>query len=461
MKEMSTQSAKEPVFHGMVRITSLGCAKNFVDTELASASFLCSGFGLTDDDDEADVQFVNTCAFLKEARDEASGIIRDLKRWKAACPGRHIIVAGCFVQWASAEELAKYPYVDAWMRIDTVSEAGKIALSLQGGSAPGVCGEAGKPKYIYDDATPRVQLTPSHYAYVKIADGCDNCCAYCLIPSIRGSLRSRTEESVVKEVRSLIGSGVKEIILIAQDTGGFGRDRDGVPGFAGLLKKLDELPGDFWLRVMYLHPASVGDELLSVLKNAVHVIRCIEMPIQHIADNVLKGMGRKVYGARTREVIRRIMDLGYAVRTTLMTGFPGETKEDYEELLEFVKETKFERLGVFAYSAEPGTRAAELPGQVPAKTASARRAALLKAQRAVSLEHNRALIGTELPVIVDEITGRGRARGRTLYDAPDIDNLVNLRFKGKLAPGAVVTAKVEEASEYELNAAAAPEGGKA
>ncbi|MCI6287665.1 MAG: radical SAM protein, partial [Lentisphaeria bacterium] len=243
--------------------------------------------------------------------------------------------------------------------------------------------------------------------------------------------------------------------------GGFGRDRTGRPGLASLLKKLDELSGDFWLRVMYLHPASVNDELLSVLKDAKHVIRCIEMPIQHIADNVLKGMGRKVFGARTREVIRQVMDLGYAVRTTLMTGFPGETREDHEELLQFVKDTKFERLGVFAYSPEPGTRAAAMEGQVPAKTASARRAALLKAQRAVSLAHNRALIGTELPVIVDEITGRGKARGRTLFDAPDIDNLVNLRFKGKLAPGAVVTAKVDGASEYELNATLVAEDAKA
>jgi len=359
------------------------------------------------------------------------------------------MVADCFVEWADPKELAKYSYVDAWMRIDQISDAGKIALQLSAGK-PETVRLPKRPAYIYSHETPRVQLTPQHYAYVKIADGCDNCCAYCLIPSIRGSLRSRTVESVTEEVRSLIRNGVFEIILIAQDSGGFGRDRTGKPQLAELLKKLDRLSGNFVLRLMYLHPASVNDELLKVLKTMKHLVRCIEMPIQHIADNVLKGMGRKVFGKRTREVVRSVMELGYAVRTTLMTGFPGETEADFEELEQFVKDTGFARLGVFAYSREPGTRAADLPDQVPVRIGRARAEKLLKIQQKISLVHNQALIGSEQIVIIDSVTGKGKAEGRTLLDAPDIDNIVHVKFKGKLQPGDLAAVRIESAGEYEL-----------
>ena len=432
-------------------ITSLGCAKNFVDTELATAAFLCSGFGLTDDENDADIQFINTCAFLKAARDEASEHIRAMKKWKAARAGRKIIVAGCFVEWADPKELAKYSYVDAWMRIDQISDAGKIALQLTAGK-PETVRLPKRPSYIYSHETPRVQLTPQHYAYVKIADGCDNCCAYCLIPSIRGSLRSRTIESVTEEVSSLIRNGVFEIILIAQDSGGFGRDRTGKPQLAELLKKLDRLSGTFVLRLMYLHPASVNDELLKVLKTMKHLVRCIEMPIQHIADKVLRNMGRKIGGKETRAAVQSVLDLGYAVRTTLMTGFPGETQADFDELLDYVKTTGFARLGVFAYSREPGTRAADLPDQVSPRTGKKRAELLLAAQQEISRRHNEALIGTEQTVIIDALTGRSRADGRTLMDAPDIDNTVHVKYRGHLETGDVVSVRIDRAGEYELEA---------
>ena len=449
MKEKKNKS-NSPAYAGRIIITSLGCAKNFVDTELAAASFLCSGFALTEDENEADIQFINTCAFLKAAREEASEHITALKRWKQARRGRRIIVAGCFVEWADPAELAKYPYVDVWMRIDQVADAGKIALALSGEKSDTAECPA-RPAYIYSHETPRVQLTPPHYAYVKIADGCDNCCAYCMIPSIRGPLRSRTVKSVVEEVKNLIGNGVYEIILIAQDSGGFGRDRGGKPELAKLLKQLDKLPGDYILRLMYLHPASVNDELLDVLKGMKHLVRCIEMPIQHIADKVLRGMGRKVFGKRTREVVKSIMDLGYAVRTTLMTGFPGETAEDFEELLAYVKDAGFARLGVFAYSKEPGTRAAGMPDQVPSRTGKARAARLLQAQQKISLAHNQALIGTEQEVLIDSVRGT-EAVGRTLLDAPDIDNIVHVKSRERLASGERVTVRIDRAAEYELEA---------
>ena len=451
MSRKMKNPAAELEYAGKILITSLGCAKNFVDTELAAASFLCRGFALTDEEAEADIQFINTCAFLKAAREEASEHIRALKKWKSARDNRKIIVAGCFIEWANPEELAKYPYVDVWMRIDQVEKAGEIALELMRGKSVRAR-QSGRPGYLYSHETPRVQLTPGHYAYVKIADGCDNCCAYCMIPSIRGRLRSRTIESVTAEVRALIRNGVFEIILIAQDSGGFGRDRTGKPELAGLLRRLDRLPGNFRLRLMYLHPASVNDELLEVLPEMKHLIRCIEMPIQHIADAVLHGMGRKISGARTREIVRAVMDRGYAVRTTLMTGFPGETRKDFEELLQYVKDTGFARLGVFAYSREPGTRAAEMTGQVSRKTGEARAARLLEAQQEISRRHNESLLRSEQTVIIDRIVGEGLAEGRTLLDAPDIDNVVRVKFRGNLRAGEVAAVRIDRAQEYELEA---------
>ena len=447
-------------FRGFVRITSLGCAKNFVDTEVVCASFLCHGFALTDQDEEADIQFVNSCGFLQAAREEACSVLEELKAWKSARKGRILLVGGCFVEQASPEELESFDFVDHFMRIDSIEQAGEIAVALMDGQKYKTPVLPEKPCYLYDHTTPRVQLTPSHYAYIKIADGCDNCCAYCLIPSIRGPLRSRSTESVVKEAQSLVDSGVRELILIAQDTGGFRRDKEGKASLSDLLRKLDSLKGNYFLRVMYVHPASVDDELLKVLKESKHVVRCLEMPIQHIADNVLKRMGRKVYGERTREVVRSVMEIGFAVRTTLMTGFPGESKEDFEELLSYVKETGFERLGVFAYSAEEGTPAAAMEDQVDPLTGEKRRDKLLREQRKISLKHNKALIGQDVDVIVDGVEKRGVAYGRTLLDAPDIDNLVNIRFKGSLQAGDVIRARVENVSEYELNVVYCQKKGK-
>ena len=439
----------------MVKATSLGCAKNFVDTEVATASFLCEGFGLTDSDSDAEIQFINTCAFLEEARTEAAETIRAVRRWKMRAPEkRRVIVAGCFVEWAEQSELAEFPWVDAWLRIDEIADAGRVARKLlEGGKfpAPGRRKKT-RPRWIYSHETPRVQLTPAHYAYLKIADGCDNCCTYCRIPSIRGSLRSRTVGDVVAEARQLLKNGVRELILIAQDSGAFGREGQGVSRLPELLDSLDAIEGDFLLRLMYLHPASVNDALLDAMKRSRHLVRCIEMPLQHIAEPVLRAMHRKVFESRTREVVKRMREAGYAVRTTFMTGFPGETAEDFRKLCRFVEETEFERLGVVAYSREEGTPAAALPGQIPAATAKRRRGRRLKLQRAISLKHNKALVGSVIDVIVDETLSPFEAIGRTLSDAPDIDNQVFLKSGRRLLPGEVVKAEVISASEYELAA---------
>lgn len=453
-----------------VRIVSLGCAKNFVDTEVAAGALLCAGFGLTADEEEADILWINTCAFLKSARKETESVIRSAEKWKGKDPSgsRRIIVSGCIVEWDEDHAFrSRHPAVDLWIGIDSSAEMGEIVSALLKGEvsssvpAVGMGNPCTRKQYLYSDETPRLQLTAPHYAYVKIADGCDNRCAYCMIPDIRGGLRSRTSDSVEKEARNLIANGVRELILIAQDTSAFGREKDGRRHLSGLLRRLDRLDGDFLLRLMYLHPAGVDEDLLSAMAENRHLIRCIEMPLQHISDPVLQAMRRRISEQETRALVHRMTrELGFSLRSTFLTGFPGETEQDHEKLLDFVREVHFERLGVFAYSREPGTPAASLPDQVPTRIAERRRGEIMRLQADYSLAANRALIGREIEVILDEKLTASTGRGRTLSDAPDIDNTVSISsLSSASVPGDLLRVKVKHAVEYELSGIALREGG--
>lgn len=434
----------------LVRIISLGCAKNFVDTEIAAGSLVTHGFGLTSDEADADMIFINTCAFLEEARKETAETIKSALKWKKKSPRRNrkVVVSGCIIEWDTDGAFRnKFSEVDAWCAIDSIEEIGKIASAVVGGDK--IANSPCDKKYMYTENTPRLQLTPQHYAYIKLADGCDNCCSYCKIPSIRGALRSRNIESVVSEAENLVASGVHELILIAQDTSAFGRETDGMPKLAELVRRLDALDGEFVVRLMYLHPAGITDELIETLKKSKRVVKCLEMPLQHISDNILKSMRRHITGAAQRDVVRKLQDASFSLRTTFMTGFPGETQENFEELAQYIRESCFTRLGVFAYSPESGTPAAAFDGAIDTKTAEKRRDILMQIQSEISLERNKMLIGKTVDVIIDSATGRGRAWGRTFEDAPEIDNTVVISNAKKIKS---VFAKVliEDASEYEL-----------
>ena len=284
-------------------LTSLGCAKNFVETEIAAASFLQEGIGLTAEGKE-NIRYINTCAFLKSAREEASSHIREAEEWKKKKKGRMICVGGCLVAHTPVEELKKeFPLVDLFIGIDDTSSTGKILKEYIDKGGSGKTPVTTKD-FIYECDTPRLQLTSSHYAYLKISDGCDNCCTYCLIPSIRGKLRSRKLESIVQEAKNLISSGVKELIVIAQDTSAYGKDITGKSLLPELMTELDKLEGDHLIRLMYLHPAGVTDELIAVLSKMKHLVRCLEMPIQHIDDGVLRNMNRKIFEDDTKTVLR-------------------------------------------------------------------------------------------------------------------------------------------------------------
>lgn len=435
-----------------VEITSLGCAKNLVDTEAAAASLMLHGFGLTPEEREADVKYINSCAFLAAARAELEEHLHHAAIWKKRKASvRKIVVGGCITAWDKDGAFrAAHPEVDLWISIKSAAELGTALEDLLSGKTePGALCDAGIE---LDHTVPRLQLTPPHYANLRVSDGCDNRCTYCKIPDIRGPLKSRTLDDVLAEAENLLSNGVKELIVIAQDTAAFGRDLTGTPRLAELLDELDKLDGDFLIRLMYLHPASVNDELIAAMTRCKHLIRCIEMPLQHISDHILHAMHRKAGGAATREVVKKLQSAGFAIRTTFMVGFPGETEEDFAELLEYVKEAKFTRLGVFTFSAESGVPAANLPDPVPAAVAEKRMEILMQTQAEISLNSNLSLIGKTVDVILDAVLTGGKGYGRMFTDAPEIDNTVLIRGvnRRKHTEGDFVRILVESTTEYEI-----------
>ena len=430
-----------------VYFVSLGCPKNLVDTEVLAGILLQKGYNITFDAKEADIYLINTCAFLPSAREEASDMIQKAVNWKkrARRRSRRIVVAGCLPQYKESDLFReRFPDVDIWLgvndipRIAEILEAGKIAYTAN-------------PSYLYDHNTARLQLTVPHMAYLKIADGCNNCCTYCAIPHIRGRLRTRTQTSVIQEAVNLINNGVKELVVIAQDVTAFGHDRpESGESLSSLLKEMDNLDGDFKIRLLYTHPAHYTDELIECIRDSKHVMHYLDMPLQHISERILQEMNRHVTQKRVKEVISilrsEIPDI--VLRTTFITGFPGETEAEFEELKEFIKEVKFERCGVFPYSAEPGTKAAEMPGQIDFETACRRADELMEIQLGIMAEYQQSMVGREIEVLADDVEGT-RAIGRGVADAPEIDNMVVFGGR-KMKAGEFYTVRIEAVSDYDL-----------
>ncbi len=448
--------ANIPMKQIFVYSVSLGCPKNFVDMEILAGHLLSGNIGLTESPDDANVYMINTCAFIPPARTEAESFIKKALVWKKKRPdSRKIAICGCLVQWDKKNEYAeKYPEVDLWLGIDKIESIAKHIAQLFGKeTVKPVRTLTSAPEYLYDENTARLQLTPKHYAYIKIAEGCNNRCTYCSIPGIRGGLRSRNSESVLKEAQNLIAGGCRELILIGQDTTAFGKDlNDKNENLPVLLKKLDGIKGKFWIRVLYTHPAHFTDELISVFKNAGHIIPYIDMPLQHISDRILASMGRKIRAEQIKTLLSKLRAEipGIAVRTTFLVGYPGETEKDFSELSDFVRSQKFDRLGAFTYYPEPGTPAAAFGNQVPVEIAEQRKDIVMRLQAEVSLEHNIALAGKPLDVLVDRI-GKGEASGRTYMDSPDIDNLVKFKTgKVKISVGDIVKVMIKTAGAYDI-----------
>ena len=424
-----------------VSLVSLGCAKNLVDSEIMVGHLHQAGMEVVPDQDKADVVIVNTCSFIDSSKEESINHIleaheaRGMKKRRA---GQKLIVAGCMSQRFSKELPKELPEVDAFIGLDQITRVGPIIEELTGikrakGDAPQNFIE-GRSTYIPDYDTPRFRLTPKHFAYIKIAEGCNHPCAFCIIPQIRGRHRSRSVESVVAEARQLVAEGVKEINLISQDTTYFGMDtweqrpnpRSPVDSTRGtalttLLRELNAIPGDFWVRLLYTHPAHWSDELIKTIAECPKVARYIDIPLQHISDHMLGRMQRETSGQYIRDLIGRIRAgiPGIAVRTTFIVGFPGETAADVEELCQFIRDTKFERLGVFRYSQEDGTKAAKMEEQLGTKLKDARYHQTMSLQHEIAAEVSKGYVGKKIRVLVEE---PGVARGEA--DAPDIDGRV-------------------------------------
>ena len=428
-------------------IAALGCPKNLVESELISGAFLAAGDSICFDPEDADVYLINTCAFLPEARGEAAAELTDAVEWKKALPGRKIAVAGCLMNHPQFPEFKEhFKEVDLWCQ---VNDTARLRELLFDNAVPSPAGE--KCTYLCNENMPRIQLTLPHVAYLKICDGCNNLCSYCAIPHLRGDLRSRKLESVLAEAATLVGNGVKELIIIAQDITAYGHDLDSGETLAKLLTELEKLPGNFVIRLLYTHPAHYTDELISVLAKSSKVLPYLDMPLQHISDRILSDMNRHTGSAQIRELIQKlrssINDL--TLRTTFITGLPGETEAEFEELCRFVKDSGFERMGVFAFAPEPGTPAAEMPDQIPLEVAEERAAKLMDIQKNIMLRAQRKKIGSTMKVLIDQID-EGTAYARGAADAPDIDNLIMLPAQRSMKPGSFINVKIIKTAGSDL-----------
>ena len=421
---------------------SLGCAKNLVDAEIMLGSVLHHGMQITAHAEEADVLVVNTCAFIDSAKEESIDAILDAhqQRGLAKKPGQKLIVSGCMSQRFSKELREQLPEVDAFIGLDQVSELGAIAARVLAAPAADTPDPLNlvtrRPTYIPNYDTPRFRLTPPHSAYLKIAEGCNHPCSFCVIPQMRGRHRSRPPASVLAEVRSLVADGVKEINLISQDTTYYGMDlwaekpgpRQPVDSARGLtlsalLRDIQQVPGEFWVRLLYTHPAHWSDELIRTIAECGKVARYIDMPLQHIDEAMLGRMRRETSREHIEDLVVRLRAgiPGVALRTTFIVGFPGETDAEFETLLEFIRRVRFERLGIFQYSQEEGSRAAKMPRQVPARVKNARYRHAMLLQQQIAREIAQARVGQRMKLLVDQpLLARSEA------DAPDVDPTVVL-----------------------------------
>ena len=420
-----------------IHLVTLGCAKNLVDSERILGRLAVAGAVIATTPDEADILIVNTCGFIAAAKEESIQALLRLSQFKQADPRRKLIVMGCLAQRYAPSLRRQLPEVDGIFGLgeeDAILAA--CGLRLQDREEPG-----------------RLLLTPVHTAYLRIADGCDNRCAYCAIPAIRGPFRSRPAEEILKEARELVASGARELNVIGQDTTLYGADRPGSPRIHELLARIARTPRLRWLRLLYTHPAHFTPELIEAYRTLPKLCPYVDLPLQHLNDDILRRMGRRVTQAQVLDLIGRIRERvpGVAIRTSFIVGFPGETRRQFDELLGKARELRFDHLGAFAYSREEGTRAASMPGQLSDRTKARRLGELMRAQQEIVLGRNRAMKGTEFEVVVEEPAPGRRDRwiARSRTQAPDVDGVTFVSGKN-LHAGRFVRATVTGSSGYDL-----------
>lgn len=426
-----------------VGFVHLGCSKNLVDTEMAIGLFKENGYKIVNNEEEADVLVINTCGFIGPAKEEAINTILEMAEYKKKrC--KYLIVMGCLVE-RYKEELSKaIPEVDLWIKYssyNTIWEQIETILKSE------------KENKNNLDFLDRVITTGNNFAYLRIAEGCSNFCTYCAIPKIRGPFVSRKMEEVIEEAKKLANEGYEELIIIAQDTTKYGIDIYGESKLAELLKELCKIEKIKWIRFLYAYPETITDELIEVVKNEDKICKYFDIPIQHISNSVLKRMNRKSNGETIRNLIKRLRKEipGVVIRTTVMVGFPGETKEDFEKLYDFVKEARFERLGAFSFSKEEGTPAEKLKDQIHPMTKKSRYNKIMSLQQKIASETQQEMVGKELEVLIETKTFDGKYYvGRSYREVPDIDGLIYIEMVDKALEGKFVKCKITKASGYDL-----------
>jgi ribosomal protein S12 methylthiotransferase len=443
---------------GSFAFVNLGCPKNLVDSERMLGKLAQSGYALTPETDGADVVVVNTCGFIESARQESLGVVREMLDLKAKGKVGSVVVAGCLVERKGEALLQEIPDVDqivgVFGREDIVEVVDRSVQKRRRDEQRTLFRPA--PVKAFED-TARLRITPRHYAYLKISEGCDRLCTFCAIPSMRGKHITKPMEEIIREAEELVRDGIRELIIVAQDSTYYGKDLYGEVRFAELLRKIDAVEGLDWIRILYAYPEYFTDELLQTLATAKRIIPYLDMPLQHINDRMLRRMQRRVNRASTETLLKKLREAipGLTLRTTFIVGFPGETEAEFNELCEFVKETRFEHLGVFTYSLEPGTPAERLPDHLPEDIKNERRDRLMEIQQTIAFERVAKLVGKEMDVIIDgpdpEIPGH--MRGRTVMDTPEIDCFVRVKGKG-LNIGDMVQSRITGADDYDLMARA-------
>jgi ribosomal protein S12 methylthiotransferase len=434
-----------------VSMVSLGCPKNLVDAEVMLGVLSRQDYEITTDEKDADVIIVNTCSFIKEAKQESIDAILDLAERKHDGRCHTLIVSGCLPQ-RYQEELAKeLPEVDIFIGTGDYPRIAEILAEKSG--TEDQLRYIGDPDYIYDETLPRLNSSPAWYSYLKIGEGCSNCCSYCIIPKLRGAYRSRPIDSLVAEAERLVARGVKEINVISQDITRYGSDLTDGSTLETLISRLVAIEGLAWIRLLYAYPDGITDSLITLMRDEPKVCKYLDIPIQHISDSILKRMQRRSSEQQIRDLIAKLRSEipGITLRTSLIVGFPGETIEDFNTLMQFVEQTQFDRLGVFCYSREEGTPAAELPDQVSERIKRERYRKLMRAQARLSFRRNRTLIGRQEQVIVEGYSEETELllKGRSSRQAPDIDGLVYIT-SGNANIGDIVTLRITDSSDYDL-----------
>ncbi len=434
-----------------VYFETLGCPKNFNDTQAAEAFCLKEGFGIADSPENADIIVVNTCGFINDAKKESIDKIFEMSEYRSS--GKKLVVSGCLSQRYASELTSEMPEVDLFVGVNDYERLPGLMKSLM--SSPLKNRNLSSSDCEYASRLPLLDRNLEEGAYsatLRIAEGCDNRCAYCVIPSIRGGFRSKAMEDVVREAEILAGKGIKEIILIAQDVTNYGIDIYGRYMLPELLKELVKVDGIRWIRLMYCYEDRISDDLIRVMADEPKICHYIDVPIQHSSDHTLKEMKRRSTGSSIRNTLGRLRAAmpDIAIRTTLIVGFPGETEEDFEDLLDFVEEQKFQRLGVFAYSQEEGTVAGDREDQIPEDVKESRLDQIMRMQLEISYQHNQELIGSVLEVLVEDMDEDGSYVGRSRYDAPEIDNSVMFTSPVAHKPGDFVKVYINDAYDYDL-----------